>query len=182
MNNNFKKYAAIATLLVASSSALANDLYIDLNDDAVHGRLDVNRGLDYIFEGVGTEDDGSVFSVGLMKKGPLSNRNMQAGLGAKIMYIDTPAENYHALALGGNFIYQLPRSPKARVTTEVFYAPSITSKNGLENAVDATLRLEYQLFDNGTLYGGLRMLQAKNELDVESDIDNGFHLGFKLSF
>ena len=86
MNKNLKKYTAIATLIFASSSALANDLYLDLNDDAVHGRLDVNRGLDYVFEGVATEDDGSVFSVGFMKKGPLSNRNMQAGLGAKLIF------------------------------------------------------------------------------------------------
>lgn len=186
MTKHMKKYLALAAFTLTSTTALANDLYLDVSSDAFHGRIDATNsssGINYLAEAlINDDEDASVFNLGIMKTGRLNNQNVIGGLGVKFMYLDTDADSYLALALGGSLSFGFPAIPDTRLVTELFYAPSVTTTDDLDNVVDFNLRLEYQLFENGNIYGGVRLLQVENEFDVETEIDDGFFVGIKLSF
>jgi len=185
MTKHMKKYLALAAFTLTSTTALANDLYLDVSNDTFHGRIDATNsssGVNYLAEALLNDEDGSVFNLGVMKTGRLNNQNVIGGLGVKFMYLDTDADNYLALSLGGSLSFAFPNLPDTRLVTELFYAPSVTTTDDLDNVVDFNLRLEYQLFENGNIYGGVRLLQVENEFDVEHEIDDGFFIGIKLSY
>ena len=186
MSKHIKKYLALAAFSLTSTTALANDLYLDISNDTFHGRIDATNssvGVNYLAEAlVNDDDDSSAFNLGIMKTGRLNNQNIVGGLGAKFMYLDTDADNNFALALGGMLSFAFPSLPDTRLVTELFYAPSVTTTDDLDNVVDFNLRLEYQLFENGNIYGGVRLLQVENEFNTEFEIDDGFFVGIKLSF
>lgn len=180
-----KKYVALAALALTSTTTLANDLYLDFSGDVFHARIDANNshsGLGYLAEAIITDHDISAYNVGLMKTGKVRDQDIDGGLGAKFVYLDGKNENYYALTLGGSISFPLPLAPDVRVVTELFYAPSATISDDLDNLIDFTLRMEYQVFENGSVYAGGRLLQIEDQYDNETEVDDDVFIGIKLSF
>lgn len=176
---------AVVFSCLASTQAVANDLFLDLNQDSIFARFDgthARNGLNLTASALFNDENGDVLSLGLFTNGQLNrNSSFNAGLGAKLMYLNLDGgDDVQALAVGGSLFYTLPRSSDVKIGAELYYAPSITVTDDLDGVLDLNIRLSYQAFDNGAIYAGFRLV----ELDFdggEFELEEGLHLGFKLS-
>lgn len=176
----------LAVLGLSPLSINANELYLDLNTDTFHVRGDAthaSNGIEYSAELVSTNDNGHVIAFSMWNQGQVGkNSNLFGGLGAKLYGADIQVDQVLALGLGGNLKFNIPAVSGLSVTTELFYAPSITVTESYENFRDLNLRLHYELFENGAIYVGLRSLQAKQENGANYTVDDGLHAGINLTF
>lgn len=191
MTKRFSCTANAVALVCAATSftsinVAANDLYLDINPDAFFARFDgthSSRGFNLSASALITDDNGEVYSVGLFKTGEVQNNTaLQAGLGVKLAYIDGDNDDAQALAIGGSIAYQLPQASQVTVSAEVYYAPAITVTDDLDGFLDFSARVSYQLFENGSIYGGYRVVELDIEDAGEFEIDESLHLGIKLTF
>ncbi|WP_370979895.1 YfaZ family outer membrane protein [Agaribacterium sp. ZY112] len=182
----FKHALILCSGLVAASQAAANDLYIDLSNDTFHARFDAthaSNNIRYSAETLITEDQGYVVDAGMWTYGDIgSNKAIQGGLGGKIYYGDTDNDAITALALGGTINIAIPGVDGLSISSDLFFAPSITVNNDFKNLSDFNLRVNWALFENAAIYGGLRQLEADYKHSGSHEFDEGLHAGIKMSF
>lgn len=178
--------AVLATASFASINATANDLFLDVNPDAFFARFDgthSSNGFNLSASALITDENGDLYSLGLFKSGTVQNNsNLQAALGLKISFIDGENDNAQALSLGGSIGYKLPQAPQVTVSAEVYYAPSITISDDLDGLLDFTAKVSYQLFENGSIYGGYRLVEIDVEDARDFEIDENLFFGIQLTF
>lgn len=180
----FQQALFLTVFSSACSTSLANDLYLDVNQDAFFARFDgthASNGLNISLSALFNDENGDVYSVGIFKTGDLSrNDSITAGLGAKLSYFNLDGDDVQALSLGGSLFYAIPQAPDITVGAELYYAPSITVSDDLDNTIDFNFRVNYQAFENGSIYAGYRLI----ELDTgagDFEVDDSLHIGIKLS-
>ncbi len=170
----------------AASQAQANDLYLDLNPDTFHARVDATHatnGIIYSGAVLFTDDKGQMLTGGLWTQGQIgSNENLTGGLGGKIYAVSPDGDNYWALGLGGNIAFGFAEVPGLILRASVYYAPAITVSGDYDNLTDVNVEVGYELFENGELYGGIRQLQSDYENGDTYKFDNGLHAGIRITF
>ncbi len=169
-----------------SVSTHANNLYMDLSSDSVHLRGDAahsSTDLLYFASAHITEDKGEAISLGLLKTGQIGNNaSLFGGIGAKAYVIDSESDTVFAAALGGQLSYEIKEVEGLSITSEIFYAPSITISDDLDKLVDVQVRAHYALFENGEIYGGLRQYKFEADNGASYSFDKGPFVGIKISF
>ena len=184
----FKHLLSVSAGLLLAGQAFANDVYIDLNPDTFQARFDAthaSNGVRYSTALTLTDDKGQLINAGLWTHGQLGNStNVKGGLGGKIYLADTRSDSLAALALGGTIDFAIPNVEGLSIVTDLFYAPSMTISSDFKNLSDLTVRVVWDLFENGSLYAGVRSLQADYDDDSNytHKFDNGMHAGMKITF
>lgn len=184
-------FAATAILTAATNTAQARSLDVDLNNDVLHARYNINSekaqvGLagDVMF----TDDSGEAFYFTAQTQGQLANNeNVNGGFGGRAYYISPDkGDNLTALALGGYLDFVIPQAPEVTISGELFYAPSMTVSDDWENITHLELKVSYQLFENAAVYAGFRQFEADYDapatLDGDVEFDDGVNFGFTLQF
>ena len=183
----FGQLALLSVLAVVPFAASANELFLDLNSDAAQARFDATHHsrFDYSLALlISDEDDfdSTVLSAGMWTKGKaLVEDALEGGLGFKLYHIDTDYEDVQALSLGGNLSFDIKQVEGLRIDLDLYYAPDILITDDLDNLWDMTLRVHYQLFENGSVYGGFRNLEVGNDGGPDADISDGPIIGIQLS-
>ncbi len=180
------KKLAISTLMsiLFCTSAYANELHIDLNEDTFQGQFDAtNASSGLLFSArVTATDESQVYSIGARTNQPVSAQsNLGGGFGGKLYLIDGDFDIFSALALGGNLEFKIRDIEDFSILSSVYYAPSfLTFDDRVDTFIDVSLRLQYQIFKNSAIYVGARNLRAENSNGDSEAIDRGFHIGFSL--
>ncbi|WAJ70021.1 YfaZ family outer membrane protein [Catenovulum adriaticum] len=180
------KKSLTAALTALALPASANFLTADLSNDA----FKIEIGSDRLVQDVqlsaaatGTDDDVSVFSFTGMMAGPIQGQpNLTAGLGGRLYLSDIYDENVQGFALGGQAIYRLPQNPAVSFQGQFFYTPDILMSDDFDYQTDLSLRANYQLLPNGSVYVGYRHLKANTENGPNFTLDKGINIGFEFKF
>lgn len=182
------KNISLLLALLATNSLYADSLDADLNNDTIKVKYKLsseNADLGISAAALLTEDNGEVYSVGIRTQGRLNaseNANIRGGFGLRGYHADPEIDDsFQSLALGGYIDVEIAQIPGFIVGAEVYFAPSITTTDGLENFQEISFRVSYQVFENAKVYAGIRDI----EVDINGNdfnFDDGGHVGFSLEF
>jgi len=189
-----KRAFAFLCMSLAASGARAEHLDVNLSDETLRGvfagplsaafpRL---SGV-YEFGGlVGERNDESFqqFHAGLLVTGDAGARqaNVTAGLGGRIFALTGDGADGGGLALGGMFEARLPAFNRLGVIAYGYGAPKASTFGDFEGWFEYAVSLDYQVLQGASLYGGYRQLKVDVEDFGNFTVDNGWHLGLRLTF
>jgi len=182
-----KQLSAAIAGVVLGAQAHAASLDVDLNNDTL--RAQYNFSAEQADVGISaaamlTDDKGEVYYLTLRTQGALANqRNIRGGFGTRAYYASPDnGDSFQALALGGYLDVTVPEIPALSAGVELYYAPSITTTDDLDNVRELQFTIKYQLFENASAYVGIRHLEVEEgDFDFEFE-DGGGHVGFTLEF
>lgn len=185
---NFTKLTTFALLCTTASWSNASSLEIDINGDAIKAKYNLNSEMASMGLAVAalvTDDNGEAFSFDVRSQGKLKqspDASIRGGFGVRAYHISPDGgDSFQALALGGYADLAFPSLQDVSFGIDLYYAPSITMTDDLDNLHELTLRVNYQLFENAKIFAGARDLEVSVG-DYDFDIDDNIHFGFKLDF
>ncbi|MEL6869018.1 MAG: YfaZ family outer membrane protein [Pseudomonadota bacterium] len=181
--------AAGCLALLATSASYADELDLNLNDDAA--RLTYawpisSRNLRLDAGWLHHQDKGNVIHAGMHLVGDASSANQPliGGLGGKVFFIDPDGVDADAtvLALGGFLRYTLPRYNRVNVYGHLYFAPDVLAFGDGDRYTDIEARIGYNVLRDADIYIGMRY--SNIEFDPVGDVtmDNGLHAGIQLRF
>ena len=178
------------SLLTVSTSILADTVDINLRDNSMQlqyiapmgrdslGSTELHAGFLY------TNDNVRFGDFGILVKGVVGNTDsgITAGVGLKGLVASVNDHSVAALALGGQMRFSLPASTRLGIVGQLYYSPNIVTYRDAERFTEGVVRLEYDVIPQAVAYLGYRRISFSliNKSDVV--IDNGFHVGVKMSF
>ena len=181
-------------LLAAASGARAEGIDFNLSDQALRGAFtgsltDLFPRLSGVYE-VGVlagEEEGRDFLQGhggLLVTGDAGARqaNVTAGLGVRLAGMDVDKVSGGALALGGMFEARLPAFNRIGAIAYLYGAPKASSFGDLDGYLEYALGIDYQVLQAASVYLGYRQLKIDIPNVDAITVDNGWHLGLRLSF
>jgi hypothetical protein len=183
---------AIAAASSVSMPTLADAFDINLSEDAAYLTYLTRAegfpygGADLGFGVMFTDDDDWLASGKLLVMGPatVQGETFQVGAGAKAFAIDLdlPDDVVYGIGIGGAVRYVLPTEVPLAVVVEGYYAPDITAFSGAEDIIDISGRVELQISAGTRAYVGLRLIEVEGEAGGEVELDDGLHVGVRLTF
>ena len=178
----------LAVLIWAGPPLLAEVADINVNDEAAR--------LTYIFqfEAGGMEvdvswlhnddEDADVGAIGLqiVDIGGEASGPWSVGLGGRLFYVKTDADDGSGLGLGGHAGYRPRRLQRFEVALHAFYSTSALSFGDAEEYLDAGLTVGFWVLPRGKIYVGAREIRADFEQRSSVTIDHGVHAGLRIGF
>lgn len=172
--------------VAVSSQALAGSLDVDINSDTLVGQYnfsDENARLGLSGALALTDDNGDMINFTARTQGMLAGEpNIRGGFGGRLYFIEPDhTDGFQSLGIGGFFDVTVPQLPELSIGAELYYAPSITTTDDVDNVREFMVRVSYQLFQNAALYVGIRHIEAEQD-NYDFEFVEGGHLGFSLQF
>ncbi len=184
-----KVWAGLAAVLVLSGGAVAGELDLSFNSDAlraiyVHDFASNDLSGDIGF--ANNSDKGTVINASLFVSGFASDGDnpLKAGLGIRTGYVDGDASKQTGIpvAIGGFFRYALPRMDRLSIRGDAWIAPDVLSLGDLDEYRDLSLRVQYALLREADVFVGARYLNTEFSNGSRALIDNGLNIGFNIRF
>ena len=180
--------AILITSALSTTLANAASLDADLNNDTLAARYhlsDANADLDISVGLMLTDDKGEVGTFTVRTQGTLAEQqSIRGGFGLRGYYASPEGgDDFQGLGLGGHLSVAVPQAPDFSIGVEVYFVPSVTLTDDIDNMREVLFRANYQLFKNASVYVGLRHLEVEqDEVNVDYEFDDGIHAGFTLQF
>lgn len=179
------RWIVFAVLALASFSAAAGTLDVNLSNDTIEGKYDSPVGAaDWTFGGMYNRDDKNyTLDIGLLASGDGSagGSRVQGGLGGKVYAVHVAGSDLAALALGGQLRW-FPGNGNFGFGGYAFYAPKVVTFIDGKNFYDAGLRAEVEVFRNSFAYVGVRWTRAELENGSQPYVDRGGFAGLMVNF
>jgi len=189
-----KLQATIAAILCVSSGVAVAAQSIDLSLSSDTAQLRYTMPLSYNSSGstdadlglLYTEADDVMVMAGIAMNGEAGSQvpGLYGGVGFRAygVSLDNGAD-IGAVTIGGLLRYVPPSFNRIGLVAALNYAPDITTFGDANRFWDFTARVEYEVLPAATVYLGYR--EVGTRLDVTNkdvDLDQGAHLGLKMSF
>ena len=191
---SLNKIAASVALLAACVPAFAeSEFQIDLSGDAVRGEFGFDVGVlpnnnakwnfGALFADDVAGDDGIMIHTGLLVTGDAGAQDalVQAGLAVRAAAFDADNASGGAIAIGGEIDARLPEVNRIGVGVEAYFAPDASSFSDISGYFEYAFNVNYELIRNGFVYVGYRKIEVDVD-DVDIEIDDGAHAGFRVRF
>lgn len=187
--------ALVATVLLGLSCVASAEVFdAAVSEDtlriAVNGPLSrlfaVNKG-EYSVGGVGGDiEDFShdrFFAVhgGLLLTGE-AGPNLDAGLGARMQFVDAESAEGGALALGGQVRLKLLQADRLRFNVSLWYGPDASSFGDFDEFTEFSASVGYEVLRDAELYLGYRQIEVGIDKGPDVDLEDGAHVGIRLQF
>lgn len=188
---------AAASLLAGLSGAAQAEVF-DANVSGDSVRLAVNGPLARLLSNVDgaydvggiwgddeNEDDFVSVHAGIMVTGdagaPKDKAKVTAGLGARLQYIGGEDDKGGALEFGGKVEVRVPNFDRVGLSAYGWYGPDPASFGDVEDILEYSLALDYQILRDAAIYVGYRELSA--DVGRGPDLEEkGMHGGIRLNF
>ena len=189
-----KRVSAVFCLGLAAAPAHPAGLDINLSDQALRGTFsgsltDIFPRVSGLYEMglLAGEEEGSNYQQlhgGVLVTGDAgaARANVTAGLGARLAVLDVEEVTGGALALGGMFEARLPAFNRIGAVVYAYGAPKASSFGDLEGYLEYSVGVDYQVLQSASVYVGYRQLKIDSKDFGDFTVDNGWHLGMRLSF
>jgi len=183
------KAAGLLLLAGVSTSALADNLDINLRNDALRATysMELSNSMSTDFGFLYNDDeeqlDDVMLHAGLMVSGEnwSDKGTFDISLGGRAIYTTPGAVDLAAVAFGGKLRF----SPVHRlgIGGSAFVAPSITSMMDADGYREFGVQVDYQMLPQAFVYVGYRNIEV-DIVDGPDDVelDEGVNVGFKLLF
>jgi len=185
----------LSAVVLGTAATLANagQLDINLNNKTAfaqygapvgyHGNGQTDLELGFLF----TEASDLMGTVGIAMKTEAGSDipGLTFGLSVRLygVSLKAPDANLAATALGGSVLYR-PGGPEGRVALigQLGYAPDIITFGDANNLLEMGLRAEYQISPGAAAYVGYRLIRIDVKGHGNTELDNGGHVGLRMSF
>jgi len=171
----------------ASTAAIAGSLDLNLNNDVVEASyLSDPTTFQYRFGAL--HDDRTkdwLGHAGFVALGEQENQAMRStiGFGGRVYSGSTGPFNILSVPLGGQFSVYPAGFGSIGFSGYAFYAPNVLSGLDTERFFDVGVRVEFEIIKPTTvIYLGYRKIEAKFKNLGTSTIEEGGHIGLRISF
>ena len=178
------------SLISASTAALADSFDINLRDTSAQlqyhaalgsstlGKSEMHLG--YLY----TSNKNSYTDFGILVKDEVSPNapGLTVGLGIKGVLTKVNAKHSTALALGGQVRYSAPAVPRIGFVGTAYWSPNIMTFGDADRTVETGARIEYEVIPQATAYVGYRKINVGLKNAGEAKLEEGGHIGVRLSF
>ncbi|MDH5648420.1 MAG: YfaZ family protein [Gammaproteobacteria bacterium] len=176
-------------VFVPVATVSADSLDVNFSNESVRAIYNLDRGTkDFSFGGLFVNPDqgssATLLHAGLEVTGDgYSGDNVFEGrLGFRGYLLSTDTVDVSALAIGGQ-VKLFPQGSKVGFGINAFYAPEIVTGLDGDRFWEWGARLEFRLFETGTLYVGFREVQIRLEGSTRDvTIDDGGFIGLDIKF
>lgn len=189
-----KRVLAVFCLCLVTAPAQAAGLDLNLSDQALRGVFsgsltDVFPRVAGVYEAglLLGEEEGANFQQlhgGILVTGDAGaeQANVTAGLGARVAVLDIEEVTGGALALGGMFEARLPAFNRIGAVLYAYGAPKASSFGDIDGYLEYAVGVDYQVLRTASVYVGYRQLKIDSKDFGDFTVDNGWHLGMRLTF
>jgi hypothetical protein len=195
MRNLMKSLLSAIGLLLVASTAHAEGIDINLSNDALRGvfagsltNLFPRLAGVYEIGGLNGEREGFDYlegHAGLLVTGDAGaeKATVTAGVGLRLAVIDTDSNfTGQALALGGMVDARLPSFNRIGAITYLYWSPNAASFGDMTSYLEYAIDGDYQILRNASAYLGYRQLRLSAANAGHFTVDQGWHIGLRLSF
>jgi len=183
------------SLLIASSTVLADTVDITLRDTSVQLQYKTSMGRDALGKaefhaGVLYVDKNNLLGdFGLLVKDELGDKapGFSVGVGLKgvIAQVNgntTTDHNVSALALGAMVRYSPPTISRLGFVGQMYLSPNIITFGDADRYVETGARIEYEIIPQAVVYVGYRRIAFDLKSQPRATLDEGATLGVRMSF
>ncbi len=130
------------------------------------------------------EDDVYIGSIGLhvVDNAGTQSSPFQVGLGGRLQYIDADPASGGVLAIGAWGRYSFADANRFAIAGSAYFAPSVIAFGDVDHYVEYSVRAEYEVLRNASLYLGFRSIEADFDIADDVELDEGVHFGMQFSF
>jgi hypothetical protein len=177
-----------ASALLLSSAVQATELDLNFSNSAARlsGSQPLNNNLHLDAGWLHNTDGGNVGHLGvrLVDLATGGQPVIRAGLGARVLYIDSDVRNRSgsAVPLGGTVTMNLPEADRFQVGSYAWFSPDVLSFGSVTRYRELGAYVGYEVLRNGSLYLGVRHVNANFKRLPDATIDSGMHAGMRLRF
>ena len=186
MRHKLTLLAASALLLGSAAQATELDLSFSNDSARLSGSQGLNNNLRLDAGWLHNTDGGNVGHLGirLVDLATGGQPVIQAGLGARALYIDSDVRDRSgsAVSLGGTVSMNVPDADRFQVGAYAWYSPDVLSFGSVTRYRELGAYVGYEVLRNGSLYLGLRQVNANFKRLPDANIDSGLHVGMRLRF
>jgi hypothetical protein len=171
-----------------SSGAAASELGLNLSDEALELDYSATPTAGGAMLGAGLirqEDDNLIgdLSLHLVDNAGSETQPVQVGLGGKLVLIDTEVPSGGALAIGAFGRLNLSKANRLAIAGAIHYAPDVTTFSDVDEYLEYSARMEYEVLRNASIYLGYRRVRADFDITPGNvTLDSGAHFGMHFRF
>lgn len=183
------------SLFTVSTTALADTVDINLRDSSAQFQYRSSMGRDALGKtefhmGVLYADSKNVMGdFGILVKDELGGNapGFSVGVGIKGVVARVKGNNpavsdASALALGAMIRYSPPASPRLGIVGQAYLSPNIVTFGDADRYVETNARLEFEVIPQAVVYLGYRRIAFGLKAQPTAILDEGAHLGVRISF
>ena len=190
-------WAGATSLAIAmvSAPAGAGALDINLGDNSAQLQYSSAMGRDSLGKSefhmgfLYTGQDDLFGDVGILVKNEAGSGlpGVTVGIGVKGIMATTknrnaPNSDALALALGGQVRFSPPSASRFGIVGQLYAAPNIVTFGDADRFVETAVRLEYEVLPQAVAYLGYRKIKFGLETGPNVVLDEGAHIGVKITF
>ena len=178
------------SLLTAGTTAWADTIDINLRDSSAQLQYRASMGRDTLGKSemhlgvLYADKDNFLGDFGLLVKDEIGNNapGVSVGVGIKFVAGRANASDASALALGGQVGFQPTNDRRFTVVGQVYASPTITSFGEAKRYIETAARLEYEIIPQALAYVGYRTTRFDLKTQPKAKLDDGLHLGVRMTF
>jgi hypothetical protein len=184
------RHVVALSLLTISTAALADAFDINLRDTSAQLQYSAAMGHSTLgksemhFGYLYTSKTNSYADLGILVKDEVSADapGLTVGVGIKGLLAKVNTNRTTALALGGLVRYSPPAAPRLGIVGTAYWSPSIMTFGDADRTVETGARVEYEVIPQATAYVGYRKINVGLKNAGEALLEEGAHIGVRLTF
>ncbi|MEO8331271.1 MAG: YfaZ family outer membrane protein [Gallionella sp.] len=178
------------TLVAVSTSALADAVDINFRDSSAQfqyrasmgrdtlGRAELHMGYLYTNKNNSFGDLGILVQDEMGKNAP----GVTVGVGMKGLIAKSQNNNASALAIGGLVRFAPLSDSRFGITGQLYLSPNIVTFGDADRYIETGVKLDYEVIPQADVYVGYRKIKFNLKSSGDVTLDEGVHVGVKISF
>lgn len=185
------RHVVTLSLFAMSTTALADALDVNLRDNSAQFQYRAAMGtatlgksemhLGYLYT---SKSNNSFADLGILVKDEVTSDapGLTVGFGMKGLIARVNTNNASAIALGGLVRYALPAAPRVGLVASAYWSPNILTFGDADRSIETGMRVEYEVIPQAAAYVGYRKIRFGMKNSSDATLEEGAHIGVRLSF
>lgn len=178
------------SMFAVSTTVLADTIDINLRDSSAQFQYRASMGRDtlgrselhagYLY----TNKNNSLVDMGILVQDEVGSSapGVTVGVGLKGLIAKTQNNNATALAIGGLVRFSPLSDTRFGITGLVFLSPNIVTFGDANRFTETGVKLDYEVIPQAVAYLGYRKIKFNLKLSPDVILDEGVHIGVRISF
>lgn len=184
------RHLVALTLIAASGTVFADAFDINLRDTSAQLQYKAAMGSSTLgksemhFGYLYTHKTNSYADFGMLVKDEVGPNlpGFSVGVGIKGLLAKVNTKSASALALGGLVRYAPPAVPKVGFVATAYWSPNILTFGDADRTTETGARVEYEVIPQAAVYIGYRKINVGLKNAGEAKLEEGAHIGVRMSF
>lgn len=180
----------VSTAAAFSSVAQADTIDFNLRDRSAQLQYSASMGASTLGKsqmhaGVLYVDKDNMFGdLGMLVKDDVGSSapGLSVGVGIKGFAATVKTNDSYGVALGAEVRYSPPTISKLGIVGQLYVSPNIVTFGDADRFIETGARVEYEVIPQAVAYLGYRKIKFGIEAGPDVILDEGLHVGVRLSF